>query len=112
LLKELKVEQLAEDGFLFVITAVVVLVVPAVLVVDRGLLVHRLLRSIDLLRGRLRSGCGGHGCRLFNNFVEFSTIKPDAAALGAVVDLDAAAFRHHEIYVAMWAIHKKPPGGN
>ena len=40
-----------------------------------------------------------------DDFVEFSTVEPDAAALRAVVDFDSLAFRDHEGYAASWTVH-------
>ena len=36
----------------------------------------------------------------FDNFVEFTSIKPDASAFRAIVDFDALALAHDEIYRA------------
>ena len=47
-------------------------------------------------RGRLALAEG-------NDLVEFAAIEPHAATLGAVVDLDALAFAHHEIDTAYGA---------
>lgn len=40
-----------------------------------------------------------------NNFVELTSIKPDASAFRAVVYLDALSLGHLEIAVVYWAFH-------
>ena len=60
--------------------------------------------GIAWLRDRNCSSARG---RPFNQLVEFAPIKPDAAALGTVVDFNALAFGHQEVGVgANGAFHK------
>jgi hypothetical protein len=43
----------------------------------------------------------------FNNFVNFSTVKPHATALGTIIDLDALAIGHHQNrFWALRAFHE------
>jgi hypothetical protein len=116
----LEVEQLGKHGLsLFVTIAMLVLVVavmmavmPTELRVDGGLLICRLLRlwRIPLLGNGLRSGYGGLCARPLDDLIQFTPVEPYAATLRAVVNLDAATFRHDKGHVAMWAIHERPPG--
>ena len=41
----------------------------------------------------------------FNDLVQITAIKPDAPALGAVVDLHATSFGHHQTHAAVRAVH-------
>jgi hypothetical protein len=57
--------------------------------------------------------CNGHGscasCRPFNQFVEFTPVKPNAPTLGAIVDFNALAFGHQEVGIrADRAFHRVP----
>ena len=56
------------------------------------------LAIFGLRRGRGRRARGG-GARCFaalDDLVEFAAVEPDAAALRALVDLDALAFAHYQ----------------
>jgi len=110
----LKIEQFSEDGFLFMVAvpllvlvvAVVLAAMPAelgrhwLLLVVGGLILWRHWRSM-LDRGR-----GLRSRRPLDDLVEFAAVKPHAPALGTIVNLDAAAFRHDQGYVALRAIHE------
>jgi hypothetical protein len=65
-----------------------------------------LLHRPVCLRRSLRSGRSRITHAAVNDFVQFTAIEPDAAALGAIVDLDAQTFRHEQIRSgAGWTFH-------
>jgi hypothetical protein len=52
-----------------------------------------------------RSYCGGQD-RALDDFIEFPSVKPHAAALGAVVNFHTLPFRHDKVrFWADWAFH-------
>jgi hypothetical protein len=70
-------------------------------------------------RFRLIDGCAGpsggprrgrrHGRRpggAFNDFVQFTPVKPDAPALRAIVNLDPTTIGHHQSLIVHWASHR------
>ena len=59
----------------------------------RFVTVLRSLAGIGVLRRRLPSG-GGGGAAPFDNLVQFTAVKPDAASLRAIVNLDALPIAH------------------
>ena len=74
------------------------LVLPITAMVRRMVFVFA--RVSILWIGWLRHGnCTRARGRPFNQLVEFAPIKPDAAALGTVVDFNALAFGHQEVGV-------------
>jgi hypothetical protein len=71
---------------------------------------HWLLLVVGLIlwrhwRGMLDRGRWLRSRRPLDNLVELAAVKPHASALGTIVDLDAAAFRHNQGYAALRAIH-------
>lgn len=81
--------------------------VPAVVVVWLALLVRLRLR-LRLLR-RLCGGSelGRSACGLYlgDDLVELSAVKPNAAALRAVVNLDVSTLGHHQCGAIIGALH-------
>lgn len=41
----------------------------------------------------------------FNNFVEFTTVKPHPSTFGAVVNFNSLAIGHHQGNLAVWTLH-------
>jgi hypothetical protein len=73
----------------------------------RFVAILRGLAGIGVLRRRLsRRGCGRAAA--FDNLVKFAAIKPDAAALRAIINLDALPVAHRQRHAAYGAGH----GGN
>ena len=73
----------------------------------RFVAILRRLPGIGVLWRRFtRGGCGWAAA--FDNLVEFSAIKPHAAALRAIVNLDALPVAHRQRHAAYGAGH----GGN
>ena len=65
--------------------------------------------SIWWIVGLCNRDCGNASCRPFNQLVEFTAIKPNTAALGAVVNFNALAFGHQQAGVrADGAFHRVP----
>ena len=80
-------------------------------VVVAGLRVGRLRRvGLGLWRGRggARSGVGGAA---LDDLVELAAVEPDAAALRAIVDLDALPVAHRQPDLADGAEHRGNGGG-
>ena len=66
----------------------------------------RLIGGHLLHRGLLHGRRGRHILAgPLDDLVELATIKPDAAALRALINLDALALAHHERDFADWAGH-------
>src|SRR5690606_6714068 len=91
-----EIEQLAEQ-VLFLLVPVVV----RIPLVVAGLLVTRLLVTWLFKRRRARGlrWRRHRGARAFDQHVQLAAIQPDAAALRAVVDLDALAVGHGQLDV-------------
>ncbi len=114
----LEIKQLGKYGFLLVVAVAMIVLVVTVMAamspelrVDRGLWICRLLWLWRIaLRGNwLRNGCGGQCPHPLDDLIQFSSIKPHASALWAVVYLDAVTLGHHQGYIAMRTIHKTSP---
>ena len=73
-----------------------------------------ILRFVAILRGLARIGVlrrrfsrrGRSRAAAFNNLVKFAAIKPDAAALRAIVNLDALPVAHRQRHAANGAGHR------
>lgn len=89
----LKIKQFSQKGvplFLFVIILLVVVIIVVVLFRLAG------FKRVAVLR------CGN---RTFDDLVQFAAVEPDAAAFGAVIDLNTVALGHQQVYIAVWALH-------
>ena len=93
------IEQFFQEGFALLVRFVAVMRVIAI-----GRRWRRVMRNG--LRRRLRGNAGRFLARIaFDDLVEFAAIKPNTAALWAIIDFDALAFAHHKADAAGRAEH-------
>jgi hypothetical protein len=70
-----------------------------------GFVRRRSMASIKIILLRLAPR-GSRHIRPLDNLVYFAPVKPDAAALGAIVDFNTLSFRDNQINrIAYWAFH-------
>jgi len=72
-----------------------------------GFVRRRSMAGIKIVLLRLTPR-GGRRIRPLNDLVYFAPVKPDTAALGAIVDFNTLSFRDNKINrIADWAFHGK-----
>src|SRR5687768_4015395 len=107
-----EVEQLAEQALLLFVPVVVLAPVAGIIVAVTVILLVPVVVAGRRGRGTRRFGwrrLRDNGRRALDDLVELTAIQPHAAALRAVVDLDALAVGHDQGDVAGGTLHGVAP---
>ncbi len=93
------VEKIAQEPLLLVMVIIIMMIT---------VMVFFVMTIITVFWGKLRlrpllwSGA-------LNNFVQLASVKPDAPALGAIIDFNSLSFRHDKGHIAYGTVHPQSP---
>lgn len=86
-----KVEQVAKHRLFFALFVVIIVIVVAAIITA-------LIFIVVMVALRLHVGIGA-----LDEFIELATVKPDATAVGAIINFDAISGRKSKLSLVNWA---------